>query len=153
VNPISFIAIVLLILLIVGWVRSKPKELRRRAWLQAGLISLALVMLLLAITGRMHWLGALIAGLLPFVKSAFPWLLRLLPFLKARRRQQQSPPKPSGNLTKQEAYEILGLKEGASKQEIHAAHKRLMQKAHPDRGGSDWLASRINSAKETLLKD
>ena len=152
-NPISFIAIVLLILLIVGWVRSKPKALRRRAWLQAGLISLALVMLFLAITGRMHWLGALIAGLLPFVKSAFPWLLRLLPFLKARRRQQQSPPKPSGNLTKQEAYEILGLKEGASKQDILAAHKRLMQKAHPDRGGSDWLASRINSAKETLLKD
>jgi hypothetical protein len=153
VNPISFIAVVILILMTLGWVRSKPKEHRRRAWLQAGLITLALVMLFLAITGRMHWLGALIAGLLPFVKSAFPWLLRLLPFLKTRRQQQQNSPKPSGNPSKQEAYEILGLKEGASKEEILAAHKRLMQKAHPDRGGSDWLASRINSAKETLLKD
>ena len=152
-NPISFIAVVILILMTLGWVRSKPKEHRRRAWLQAGLITLALVMLFLAITGRMHWLGALIAGLLPFVKSAFPWLLRLLPFLKTRRQQQQNSPKPSGNPSKQEAYEILGLKEGASKEEILAAHKRLMQKAHPDRGGSDWLASRINSAKETLLKD
>lgn len=152
-NPISFIAVVILILLILSWVRSKPKEHRRRAWLQAGLITLALVMLFLAITGRMHWLGALIAGLLPFVKSAFPWLLRLLPFLRARRQQQKNSPKPSGNPSKQEAYEILGLKEGASKEEILAAHKRLMQKAHPDRGGSDWLASRINSAKETLLKD
>ena len=152
-NPISFLAVVILILLILGWVRSKPRELRRRAWLQAGLITLALVMLFLAITGRMHWLGALIAGLLPFVKSAFPWLLRLLPFLKARRQQQQNSPKPTGNITKQEAYEILGLKAGATKDEILAAHKRLMQKAHPDRGGSDWLASRINAAKETLLKD
>ncbi len=152
-NPISFIAVVILILLILSWVRSKPKEHRRRAWLQAGLITLALVMLFLAITGRMHWLGALIAGLLPFVKSAFPWLLRLIPFLKTRRQQKQNSPKPSGNLSKEEAYDILGLKKGASKDEILTAHKRLMQKAHPDRGGSDWLAARINSAKETLLKD
>lgn len=152
-NPISFIAIVILILLTISWVRSKPKELRRKAWLQAGLIALALAMLFLAITGRMHWLGALIAGLLPFVKSAFPWLLRLLPFLRARRQKQQNTPKPQGNLSRQEAYEVLGLKEGATKEEILAAHKRLMQKAHPDRGGSDWLAARINSAKETLLKE
>ncbi|MGB1173252.1 MAG: DnaJ domain-containing protein [Marinobacterium sp.] len=76
-----------------------------------------------------------------------------MPFLKTRRQQKQNSPKPSGNLSKEEAYDILGLKKGASKDEILAAHKRLMQKAHPDRGGSDWLAARINSAKETLLKD
>lgn len=152
-NPISFVAIVILILLTISWVRSKPKELRRKAWLQAGLIALALAMLFLAITGKMHWLGALIAGLLPFVKSTFPWLLRLLPFLRRRRQKQQNTPKPQGNLSRQEAYEVLGLKEGATKEEILAAHKRLMQKAHPDRGGSDWLAARINSAKETLLKE
>ncbi len=152
-NPISFIAIVILLLLIISWVRSKPKGLRRKASIQAGLIILALIMLFLAITGKMHWLGALIAGLVPLVKGSLPWLLRALPFLRSRRQQQQNNPKPTGNMSKQEAYEILGLKDGASKEEILAAHKRLMQKAHPDRGGSDWLASRINAAKEKLLKE
>lgn len=55
-------------------------------------------------------------------------------------------------MAQDEAYEVLGLKPGASRTDIIAAHKRLMQRVHPDRGGSDYLAARINLAKATLLK-
>jgi DnaJ homolog subfamily C member 19 len=61
------------------------------------------------------------------------------------------PPRQSASMTRQEAYEVLGLKPGADEDAIHAAHRRLMRTAHPDAGGSDWLASRVNQARDVLL--
>lgn len=58
-----------------------------------------------------------------------------------------------GRMSREEALAILGLQAEADDQAIREAHRRLMQKLHPDRGGSDWLASRINLAKDTLLED
>ncbi len=57
----------------------------------------------------------------------------------------------SGTMSRREALEILGLDEPVEPQAVKAAHRRLMQKLHPDRGGSSYLAAKINRAKDVLL--
>jgi len=83
------------------------------------------------------------------------WIERTHPEWREQwtRSARSAPPGPSPKMTRAEALAILGLKDGASKDEIRAAHRRLMKAAHPDLGGSDYLAAKINEAKEFLLQD
>ena len=131
----------------------------------SGIVTLAALALvgalgLLAATGRLHWLAALGAALLPFLRRAFG-LLRYLPFLGQlyaayRRRQGGAGAGGAGSpsaeaMTRAQALGVLGLAGNPSRQEIIDAHRRLMAKMHPDKGGSNYLAQQLNEAKRVLL--
>ena len=58
-----------------------------------------------------------------------------------------------GAMSREEAFRVLGLEPGASQKEIKEAHHRLIAGLHPDHGGSDYLAAKINQAKDVLLGD
>lgn len=66
--------------------------------------------------------------------------------------QQQQGVEDNTSITRQEAIQVLGLADEFTDEDVKLAHRKLIQKLHPDKGGNAWLASRINLAKETLLK-
>ena len=61
------------------------------------------------------------------------------------------PPPSSGTMTPDEARAVLGVGPDASDTDVRAAHRRLMKISHPDQGGTDYLATKINQAKDVLL--
>jgi DnaJ-domain-containing protein 1 len=207
--------------------RLEPEQRRLFLWRSAFWSVLGISVILVA-TGRMHWLGAGLAALIPISKGLFAFGLRALPVLRLLSRFKTSPSQfrtqallmeinfsnsrvdgevlqgefagsrlseltaeqlqtlsgwlketdresfvllqafllrnsrdgaqsTGGNtatyadFSEDEAYRILGLEVGASKDDIVKAHRRLMQRLHPDRGGSDYLAAKINAAKDKLL--
>ncbi len=58
----------------------------------------------------------------------------------------------SGAMSEEEAYKLLGLAQGASREDVARAHRTVMKKAHPDHGGSTDLAARVNEAKDVLMR-
>jgi DnaJ-domain-containing protein 1 len=83
------------------------------------------------------------------------WVERTHPEWREKWAGERAAPPASGStrMSRAEALAILGLKDGAVPDEIRSAHRRLMKTAHPDLGGSDYLAAKINEAKEFLLHD
>ena len=79
------------------------------------------------------------------------WLDRRHPDWRAQEPPGNDNGRSRGPMTRDQAYAVLGLAPGASAEEIKQAHRRLMQKLHPDHGGSDWLAAELNEAKDLLL--
>jgi len=157
IRLILLIAIVLGAIYLLRWFLTTPAEtvsayIRKSLWLLLGLL-----LILLAVSGRLSIIFAFIGSAIPLIAKHLPNILRVLGLVKTIKSQQQSktktPTAPRSQMNTQEALSILNLKPKASKEEIISAHKRLMQKNHPDKGGSEHIASQINQAKEWLLKN
>lgn len=242
---IGFLAALLVFSLIRYGINSNPKQRRQLAYIVAVGLAAA-VLLLLLLTGRIHFLAAVVAAAVPFAKK-LPALLRYVPlfrYLKQRlggvknqgadavstvetslltmslehfsgkidgevlqgefkglrltqlssqqlfqlyqlasneyadsvpvfdaflqrylgiawreeaakygyQFDELTQPINSSEMDASQALQILGLVEGATKKDILDAHRKLMQKLHPDRGGSNFLAAQVNKAKEVLLQ-
>ncbi|HEY9119142.1 MAG TPA: DnaJ domain-containing protein [Marinobacter sp.] len=151
------------------WGALTPEKKKAATW-KILLVAGGALLLFMVLTGRIHVLTAAVAALLPLLRK-LPALLRFAPMARRFFGQDQSATSErghengyeshggpqqaqtsSGNMSLREACEVLGVAPDCAREEVIQAHRRLMQKLHPDRGGNDYLAAKINEAKAVLLE-
>ncbi|MFK7829241.1 MAG: molecular chaperone DnaJ [Congregibacter sp.] len=237
---ILLLAVAAIFYLLLKRISVMPPHRRRSEYMKVGIGAAVVLVIILTLAGKMHWVGAAITGLLVAARQSLPLLLRLFPLLgslksnaggntqqstvstavlrmhldhesgalsgdvvegpfkdwrldemtreqllslreyceeqdaesvqlldgyleqRFKDAQQQehtgtqshrNESGSNGSMSRQEALDVLALNEDADRQAIIDAHRKLMQKLHPDRGGSDYLAAKINQAKDFLLED
>jgi len=150
-----------LLIFVLRWIQRQPPEELANLLRKLGWVVLISAFVVLVALGKLNWLLGLLGIFLAFLGRLIPALLRYAPILQrvwfmfVSSRKGGAGPKTSRNnanrMTTEQAYQVLGLKSGCTEEEIVKAHKRLMIKVHPDKGGSDFLAAQLNVAKSVLL--
>jgi uncharacterized membrane protein len=113
-----------------------------------GTLTISGVVFLLAITGRLPAIFGIATAIWPLLYSIWKSYQQV----KTEEKVYSHLSSLSVNMARAEALAVLGLKEDPTEEAIRAAHKRLMQRLHPDTQGSEWLAQKINTARDILLK-
>lgn len=160
IRIVILLALVLAVLMLPGFMKL-PAELRSKRLKQLAWVAIALILLVLMLSGKLSGLLAIFGVIFAFLVRSMPLILRYAPQLhriwlqfKAGNQQYERPGPGSSQqagMTTTKAFEVLGLTPGATEEEIIQAHRKLISRFHPDRGGSDYLAAQINQAKKTLL--
>jgi DnaJ family protein C protein 19 len=141
-------ALIIGIVVIATFARADARALAHRVGRPSVVLSLLLTVGLIS-TGRIS-----LAFLSGIVAYALITGVRIPGFGTRDRHSQFSEEKKRNagtQMSREEALEVLGLPESADADEVRAAHRRLIQQIHPDKGGTNYLAAKINAAKDTLL--
>ncbi|ODS25003.1 hypothetical protein AB835_00410 [Candidatus Endobugula sertula] len=152
---LAIIVVIIIAFIVIQRIRRKSTEKRLATTIQYALYGFLICAIVLVITGKVHWITAAIAGILPLVKWLLTFVIRTLPFLQTfsqTRTYKQHACTQADTMDLDQALKIFGFDTLPNKMAIVQRHKELIQKNHPDRGGSDFLASQINEAKDILLK-
>ena len=150
---IGIILAALLLLLMNWWANSTVASAKRSLMWSIMGVCLLLALVLLA-TGK---------ALLAAVPAGYAMLRMFGPMAAAKLLKNfkmgksgfggAGGPGASGqsSMSRPEALEVLGLEDGADEAQVNEAFRRLMAQVHPDKGGSDWMAAKLNDARKTLL--
>ena len=135
----------LAVALFLGWMWVRSDVIRRGGWrVGAGLAAVALVVAGVALSIKGDWWIGLPMVLVALASAAGGRINR------GPRPERGPAPEPAG-MSAAEARSILGVEPGATPEQIRAAYARLMQRAHPDKGGTTGLAAQLNAARDRLL--
>lgn len=151
-----FLALVALIgvMWYLSWYSKADKNQRNKSLISILLYGCAAALLILVVTGRIPWLFAMLSAATPWINRALTMKSMWNQFNQSAHANQQTKDHSASleKMSAEEALEILGLSGNPSDEEIISAHKKLIQKIHPDKGGNEYLTTKINQARDVLLK-